>query len=195
MRGRLRPPRRTGAVSPVLREEAGFTLLEVMIAIVLMSVGLLAAAGSFPALTTGALYAKDQTRASNLAQQQLEVYRSGSVSSLAPLVGDFRTKVATQYFDQNGNRLTASTGAYFVRDVQVQYWTYVTNGFTPSSPYTTPTAGTTYLYRISVATHWHVRGQTAFTSGNVNSANGCVVAGIAVPVARGCITVSSFAAP
>jgi prepilin-type N-terminal cleavage/methylation domain-containing protein len=195
MGSRPRRPQYTGAARLLLREEAGFTLLEVMIAIVLTTVGLLAAAGSFPALTAAALYGKDQTRAANLAQQQLEVYRNVSPTSLAPLVGDYRSQVAAQYFDQNGATLATSTGAYFSRDVQIQYWTFVSNSFSGSSPYTTPASGTTYIYRVSVATHWLIRGQSAFTSGNVASPNGCVVAGSAVPVARGCIMVSSYAVP
>jgi prepilin-type N-terminal cleavage/methylation domain-containing protein len=184
------------AIGPALRDEAGFTLLEVMIAIVLMCVGLLAAAGSYPALTALSLYGKDQTRATNLAQQQLEDYRNIAVANLAPLVGDYRSKVAAQYFTQNGASLATSTGAYFTRDVQVQYWTWVTNSFAaPANPYATPTSGTTYMYRISTATHWLVHGQTIFTSGNSSSPNGCVTGGAAVPVGHGCVTVSSFAAP
>lgn len=193
---RRRLPGFSRAIGPALRDEAGFTLLEVMIAIVLMTIGLLAAAGSYPSLTALALYGKDQTRAMLIAQQKMEDYRAVTVTSLAGLVGDFRTQVTATYFDQNGNSLATPTGAYFTRDVQVQYWTWVTNSFSaPASPYATPTAGTTYVYHVTVATHWLVRGQTVFTSGNTTSPNGCVLGGVAVAVGRGCVTVSSFAAP
>ena len=182
------------AIRPVWPDERGFTLLEVMIAIVLITVGLLAAAGSFPQLTAASLYGKDQTRSANLAQQKMEVYRNTATSSLASLVGDYGT-VASQYFDQNGASATLTT-AYFTRDVQIQYWTWSasSNAFVqPSNPYQVPTGS--YVYRISIATHWLVRGQTIFTSGNTTSPNGCVKSATVVPVGLGCVTVSSFAAP
>jgi prepilin-type N-terminal cleavage/methylation domain-containing protein len=195
----------TGVLSPIrpiFRDERGFTLLEVMIAIVLITVGLLAAAGSFPQLTAASLYGKDQTRSANLAQQKMEVYRNTSCSSLNAFVGDYGT-VASQYFDQNGTSTTAAA-AYFTRDVQIQYWTWSasTSAFVqPANPYLAPSgtctssASPSYVYHISVATHWLVRGQTTFTSGNGNSPNGCVKSGAAVSVGRGCVTVSSFVAP
>ena len=194
MCARVRFTRDLCAIRPVWWDERGFTLLEVMIAIVLITVGLLAAADSFPRLTAASLYGKDQTRGANLAQQQMEVYRNTATSALASLVGDYGT-VASGYFDQNGATTTAAA-AYFTRDVQIQYWTWSTstNAFVqPASPYVVPTGS--YLYRISVATHWPVRGQTIFTSGNANSPNGCVRGGAAVTVGLGCITVSSFVAP
>jgi len=194
MCARVRFTRVLSAIRPVWRDERGFTLLEVMIAIVLITVGLLAAADSFPRLTAASLYGKDQTRGASLAQQQMEVYRNTATSALASLVGDYGT-VASGYFDQNGAS-TTQTAAYFTRDVQIQYWTWSvsTNAFVqPASPYVVP-AGS-YVYRISIATHWPVRGQTIFTSGNVSSPNGCVRSGAAVSVGLGCVTVSSFVAP
>jgi prepilin-type N-terminal cleavage/methylation domain-containing protein len=173
-------------------DQRGFTLIEVMIAIVLMTVGLVAAAGSFPALTQAALYGKDQTRAANLAQQQVEDYRNTVTTTLSSAVGDFGT-VASQYFDQNG--VTTTQGAaYFTRDVQIQYWTWSvtsTSFVQPASPYVSPT--TSYVYHISVVTHWPVRGHTAFVSGT--TPEGCVVGGAAAAVGLGCITLSSFTSP
>lgn len=182
------------ALRPVLRDERGFTLLEVMIAIVLMMVGLLAAADSFPRLMAMSVYGKDQTRGSNLAQQQMEVYRNTATPTLGTSVGDYGT-VPSQYFDQDGNGATQS-GAYFTRDVQIQYWPWSasTNAFVlPASPYTAPAGA--YMFRVSVTTHWLVRGQTVFTSGNTTSPNGCVTGGSAVTVGLGCVTISTFVAP
>src|SRR5262250_1645117 len=103
----MRTPVRLGKPSPAvrsaMRDEHGFTVLEVMFAIVLMLIGLLAAAGSFPRLTAMSLYGKDQTRSANLGQQQLEIYRNTVTPTLATLVGDYGAVVANQYFDQNGN--------------------------------------------------------------------------------------------
>jgi prepilin-type N-terminal cleavage/methylation domain-containing protein len=179
---------------PVLGDERGFTLIEVMIAIVLMMVGLLAVAGSFPRLMAMSLYGKDQTRGANLAQQQMEVYRNTATPTLGLDVGDYGT-VPTEYFDQDGTSTTQSA-AYFTRDVQIQYWTWSasTNAFVaPSNPYAAPTGP--YVFRVSVATHWLVRGQTVFTSGSTTSPNGCVTGGSAVTVGLGCVTVSTFVTP
>ena len=199
---RARFTRDLSTIRSLWRDECGFTLLEVMIAIVLITVGLLAAADSFPRLTAASLYGKDQTRSANLGQQQMEVYRNTGCSALNALVGDYGT-VAQQYFDQNGTSTTAAA-AYFTRDVQIQYWTWSasTNAFVqPANPYAAPSgtctssASPSYVYHLSVATHWLVRGQTIFTSGNVGSPNGCVKSGAAVSVGLGCVTVSSLVAP
>ena len=202
MRTRLRSRGNLSAIRALGRDERGFTLIEVMIAIVLMTVGLLAAADSFPRLTAASLYGKDQTRGANLAQQQLEAYRNAP-SSLSSLVGDYGT-VASAYFDQNGTA-TAQSAAYFTRDVQIQYWSWSTSSgaFTPpSNPYVLPSGCNSPLqssdpcvYHVSIATHWPVRGQTIFTSGNASSPNGCVAGGAAVAVGLGCLTVSTFVTP
>lgn len=183
------------AVRPLRGDERGFTLIEVMIAIVLMMVGLLAAADSFPRLTAMSLYGKDQTRGTNLGQQQVEVYRNIATSTLAGLVGDYGT-VASQLFDQNGNTVTSTSATYFTRDVQIQYWTWAasTGAFVaPASPYAVPTGP--YVFHVAAATHWPVRGQTIYTSGHSGSPNGCVLGGSAVTVGLGCVTVSSLVTP
>ena len=181
-------------IPSTLRDDGGFTLVEVMIAIVLMLIGLLAAADSYPRLMAMSVYGKDQTRSANLGLQQVEVYRDTVTSTLAGSVGDYGT-VGSQYFDLNGNTTTASA-AYFTRDVQIQYWTWSasTGVFAaPVNPYAAPTGP--YLFHIAVATHWPVRGQTIYTSGNSTSPNGCVAGGTAVAVGLGCVTVSTFVTP
>jgi prepilin-type N-terminal cleavage/methylation domain-containing protein len=192
---RVRFARDLSAIRPILGDEGGFTLIEVMIAIVLMMVGLLAAADSFPRLTAMSLYGKDQTRSANLGQQQVEDYRNVATSTLAGKVGDYGT-VPSQDFDQNGNAVTSTSATYFTRDVQIQYWTWVasTGAFAaPVNPYAVPTGS--YMFHVAVATHWPVRGQTIFTSGHSTSPNGCVAGGAAVTVGLGCVTVSSLVAP
>lgn len=181
-----------GPIRAALAGEGGFTLIEVMIAILLMTIGLLAAAGTFPSLTAGALYGKDQTRAANLAQQQMEVYRNSATSAFAGWVGDYGTQVASQTFDQNGTATTTPGSIYFTRDVQIQYWAWsgAFNAFTPTAPYTAPSGP--YVYHIAVTTHWPVRGQTVFVTGTTS---GCVSGGSVVPVGLGCVTVSNFVAP
>ncbi len=195
-----------------LRGEQGFTLIEMMLGIVLMTFGLLAVADVFPHGLALSVYGGDQTRAADLSQQQVEFLKTlPTTSATCPptpiaqttaaglncLVGDYATSVAGAYFDSNGNP-TSLSAAYFTRDVQVQYWTWSasTGQFTlPSNPYLAPASGTQYVYRVSVATHWLVRGQTSFTSGNTSSPNGCVNGGAAVPTGLGCVQVSTFISP
>jgi prepilin-type N-terminal cleavage/methylation domain-containing protein len=189
MRTPLRPP--AAFLCRVLTDDRGFTLIEVLLALLIMTVGLVASAGSFPMLTQAALYGKDQTRATNLAQQEMEIYRNTVTTTLAGLVGNYGT-VASQYFDQNA--VTTTQGAaYFTRDVQIQYWTWnvtSTSFVLPASPYVTPTGA--YVFHISVATHWPVHGRTSFVTGTTA---GCVTGGTTVQVGLGCVTLSSFSSP
>ena len=191
MRTHVRASSAFATIRPALSSEAGFTLLEVMIAIVLLTIGLLATASTFPSLMAEALYGKDQTRAANLAQQQMEVYRNTATPTLAGRVGNYGT-VASQYFDQNVTTTTPAA-AYFTRDVQIQYWPWSTSlaaFVTSTTPYTAPSGN--YMFRVSVTTHWLVHGQTAYTTG---TPSGCVVGGVAVSVGLGCITIGTFVAP
>ncbi len=203
-----------------IRGEHGFTLIEVMFGIVLLTFGLLAVADVFPQGLALGRYGKDQTTAANLAQQQIEFLKSQATTSgtcpatpiaqtataaLKCLVGDYHTSVATACFDQGGNAVTCpGLGVtYLVRDVQIQYWTWnpaaTPPSFTlPSSPYTAPSGTcppTCYVFRVSVATYWAVRGQTAFTFGNTTSPNGCVNGGAQATTGIGCIQVSTFITP
>lgn len=194
-----------------LRGERGFTLIEVMVGIVILTFGLLAVADVFPRGLAMGYYGKDQTKASSLAQQEIECLKNQLITALPGYVGDYgsarspipaacnpsTTAAVTSYFDPNGAVTTASQ-AYFTRDVQVQYWTWNGTQFVlPASPYTAPTGlcgvATCYLYQVSVATHWLVRGNTIFQSGQ--SVNGCVTGGTAVPVGQGCVRVSTFISP
>lgn len=195
-----------------LREaERGLTFIEVFAAIVLLTAGLLVIFDVLPrGLRLGEL-GNDQGRATALAQQKLEYYKSLAPSSLT--VGDYGTRA--ECLDLNGNLLStgstcttafSSQHAYYARDTQIQYWTWNTGSsqFTNPAPYTAPSGcqancpvGT--LYRVSVATYWYVGGAgvpapgtTAFQTG---ATSGCVVGGTAVPMGIGCIQVSTFISP
>ena len=191
-----------------LHGEGGFTLVEVMIAIVLLTFGLLAVADVIPRGLLLGVYGKDQTRSASLGQQEIECLRNQAPSVLDGMAGDFgatrvptpgvcnpgNTATMTTYFDQNGVVTTAgATNLYFTRDVQVQYWAYnvTTNAFALPAVYAKP-AGT-YMYRVAVATHWLVHGQTIYTSGQ--AVNGCVSGGTALPLGQGCVQVSSTTSP
>jgi hypothetical protein len=154
------------------------------------------------------LYGEDQTRGAGLAQQQVEFLKTVPTSAspcpgtpiaqttstgLNCLVGDYKVTVSTSYFDINGNP-TAQATAYYSRDVQIQYWPW--NGGTNqyvigTPPYTAP--GGPYVFRVSVSTHWLVRGKTTFVSGQAT--NGCVVGATAVPTSLGCLQITTFVSP
>jgi len=176
-------------------DECGFTLIEIMIAIIIMTVGVLAVANVFPSGLMLSVYGKDQSKAADLAQRWVEDLKNNLPSTLAADAGDFGT-LASQYYDINGNGTTAGA-AVFTVDLQVQYWVwnastsqYVVSG----TPYTAPGSGS-YVYRVSVAAHWLQDGHTVFTSGHTTSPNGCVVGGVAVPTGPGCIMTSTFVYP
>jgi Tfp pilus assembly protein PilV len=182
--------------------EKGFTLLEAMLGIMFLLIGLLAVADVFPRGLSLGRYGKDQTVATSLAVQEVEDLKNSGTTFIQGKVGDYASAgtVATVYFKQDGTQTTqADPLAYFARDVQVQYWTWnsTTSQFvlptSPASPYTAPASGTAYVYRVSVATHWLVRGQTSFVSGQAT--NGCVNNTVAAPTGIGCVQFSTYVSP
>ena len=73
-------------------QQAGFTLLEALIALLVMSFGMMALAGMQLSLSRSGDVAKQRTEAVRLAQQQMEVLRSyASVAAWAALVGGWDT--------------------------------------------------------------------------------------------------------
>ncbi len=185
-----------------LTGEYGFTLIEVMIGIVLLTVGLLAVAGVLPPGLALGLYGKDQTRAANLAQQKMEYLKAQPTSSIAAIVGDYLT-TTTEVLDQNGQPTTPGL-EYFDRDVQVQIWTWNGTQFVVSgTPYTVPSSGP-YVYRVSVAVSWNVNGYSSFQyptgkshgkGKSSSTVSGCVVNSASVPTGAGCVQVSTFITP
>lgn len=182
-----------------LSGEKGFTLLEAMLGIMFLLIGLLAVADVFPRGLSLGRYGKDQTVATSLAVQELEDLKNSGSSFIGGKVGDYASAgtVVTAYFRQDGTATTlADPLAYFARDVQIQYWPWNNTAFaqqTPSAYSPAPASGTAYVYRVSVATHWLVRGQTSFVSGQAT--NGCVNNGSAVPTGVGCVQVSTYVSP
>ncbi len=178
--------------------EKGFTLIEAMLGIVFLLIGLLAVADVFPRGLSLGRYGKDQTVATSLAVQEMEDLKNSGTSFIQGKVGDYASvgTVATAYFKQDGSLTSQSDPlAYFVRDVQIQYWTWNNTQFVQQTPsaYTPAPASGTFVYRVSVAAHWLVRGQTSFVSGQAT--NGCVSSSVAVPTGIGCVQVSTYVSP
>ena len=195
--------------------EHGFTLIETMVAVVLLLVGLLGLLEVFPRGLRLGVQGNDQGKASALNLQRIEFYKNQSSTALVSRVGDYGAigrpvDAGPEYFDANGATTTQAI-AYYTRDVQVQYWTWNGTQFVkPTNPYTAPGSGVPYVFRMAVATHWLVRAQTAgaagspppridvYTPGGTGTPpppSGCVVNNTSVPMGSGCIEVSTFTAP
>lgn len=79
--------------------ERGFSIVEVLVAIIILTIGILALAQSSGAVTTMIGRGKQDTRAAALAQTQLEVLRqqaaAGTPTKCTGLAGGTRTEAAT----------------------------------------------------------------------------------------------------
>jgi hypothetical protein len=176
-------------------DESGFTLVETMLGIVLLTFGLLAVADVFPHGLALSAYGQGQTEAADLSERWIEDLKSAPTATLTQDLGDYGT-MPSLYFDQNGGATTAGNTVYTV-DLQIQSWIWDQNTsqyVASATPYSVPGSGA-YVYRVSAAAHWLVNGHTAFTSGNAGAPNGCVVGGAAMPEGAGCVQTSTFVTP
>jgi prepilin-type N-terminal cleavage/methylation domain-containing protein len=69
------------------RNAGGFTLIEVMIALVISLVGLLGALGLTISIMTGGTFSRNMTEASTLVQSKLEAVNSQVITLTAPVNG------------------------------------------------------------------------------------------------------------
>ncbi len=67
-----------------MRKRDGFTIIEVLMAVLVLSAGLLALAGSAAVITRLIAQGKIDTRASTLVAQQFEIMRSMPCDSIVP---------------------------------------------------------------------------------------------------------------
>ena len=70
-----------------MKHRAGLTLMELLITTFILSVGVLAAIGSFSYVTTSIQHSKSRTLASNLAQEQIEKLKNLSYYTLLVTTG------------------------------------------------------------------------------------------------------------
>ncbi len=99
------------------------TLIEVMVALLITTVGLLGALAVVGITVKGASFSRSTTEASVLAQSKLEQKVSlaaGTVASPLPTPSS-----ETEWFDINGTSLSSSTGAYYTRATN---WATTTDG-------------------------------------------------------------------
>jgi prepilin-type N-terminal cleavage/methylation domain-containing protein len=88
------------------RSAGGFTLIEVMIALLVSMVGLLGALGLTISLMNGGTFARNMTEASTLVQSKLEAINSQVITMSAPVPGT----VTETTLDAYGN--VVANGAY-----------------------------------------------------------------------------------
>jgi type IV pilus assembly protein PilV len=101
-----------GATIRASKQSKGFTLLEVLITLVILSVALLGLAGLMATTTRNNSYGGTMTEATTMAQDKLEEFKATSWTRLLPTTSGPST-------DQR----TSSTGINFART-----WTIVENG-------------------------------------------------------------------
>lgn len=120
----------------------GFTLLEILLAITIFAIGLLAVATMQVSAIHGNKLGNEWTQATTLAQQQLETLKSGDITTAAYTPGG-------PYSDPNNPITgTGTSGGIFTRS-----WTIAAN--------------TTFSVRTTVTVSWTQKGvnhSVAFTS-------------------------------
>jgi prepilin-type N-terminal cleavage/methylation domain-containing protein len=113
------------------RDQRGVTIIELMVAMILMAIALLALAVSFPYAMYGVVASGFQTTATLLAQEAIERAKAADYGSIASL--SFDGSSGTLPTDCNGSLRPVTAFAGFTRCVAVQVGT-------PTSTTTTITA-------------------------------------------------------
>jgi prepilin-type N-terminal cleavage/methylation domain-containing protein len=133
-------------------DQRGVTMVELMVAMVLMAVALLALAATFPYAMFGVVASGFQTTATLLAQEALERAKAADYGSIATLSFDGSSGTLPSDCSASGSFRPVSAFAGFTRCVAVQT-------ATPTSTTTTITAVVEFsgsvpdpIYRTTVAT-------------------------------------------
>src|SRR5690348_2536666 len=88
-----------------MKKTSGMTLMELMVAAFILSIGVLAAVGSFKYITTSLQISKSRTLANNLVQEQIEKLKNLSYYTLLVTTytnsGDARFSPALIYDEGN----------------------------------------------------------------------------------------------
>lgn len=134
------------------RDQRGVTIVELMVAMVLMAIALLALAATFPYAMFGVVASGFQTTATLLAQEAIERAKAADYGSIASLNFDGSSGTLPTECSGSGNFRTVTAFAGFSRCVAVQVGT-------PTATTTTITAVVLFsgsvpdpIYRTTVAT-------------------------------------------
>jgi prepilin-type N-terminal cleavage/methylation domain-containing protein len=133
-------------------DQRGVTMVELMVAMVLMTIALLALAATFPYAMYGVAASGFQTTATLLAQEAIERAKAADYGSIASLSFDGSSGTLPTDCSGSGNFRAVAAFAGFTRCVAVQ-------SGTPTSTTTTITAVVVFsgsvpdpIYRTTVAT-------------------------------------------
>lgn len=102
------------------RDQRGVTMVELMVAMILMGISLLALAASFPYAMYGVVASGFQTTATLLAQEGIERAKAADYGSIANLSFDGSSGTLPSDCNSAGNFRTAATYSGFTRCVAVQ---------------------------------------------------------------------------
>ena len=134
------------------RDQRGVTKVELMVAMILMGIALLALAASFPYAMYGVVASGFQTTATLLAQEAIERAKAADYGSIASLSFDGSSGTLPTDCNSTGNFRTVTTYSGFTRCVAVQPGV-------PSSTTTTITVAVEFsgsvpnpIWRTTVAT-------------------------------------------
>ncbi|QDR80339.1 type IV pilus modification PilV family protein [Sporomusa termitida] len=132
-----------------LHSQRGFMLIEVLVAIVIISVALIAIGGLFLQAGKSAGASTEYTTAANLAQKQFEYLKLRQQSATPVLTTETPYPyTSTEWFDSSLEATaTASNPAFSVRTTAVQC----------------PEENAADLVEVTVAISWHNRQNTAYT--------------------------------
>jgi prepilin-type N-terminal cleavage/methylation domain-containing protein len=96
------------------KNKSGFTLIEALMAIVVLTIGILGVIQLFPAGLNSAKLSKEETIATNLVQAKLEEDKANSYDNV---ISEARAKVSTNPSDQNYNYERISDITYLNSDM------------------------------------------------------------------------------
>src|ERR1051326_2579618 len=143
-----------------MKKEAVLTLMELMVATFILSIGVLAAVGSFKYITTSIQFSKGRTLATNLAQEQVEKLKNLSYYTLLVTTytlpgGDTRFNPIITYDEGNYPPQTLLEGGIsFTRATRVDY-AYQSGGIISTAPWSNDD---TALKQITVYVIWSEQG-------------------------------------
>ena len=104
----------------ILMRQRGFTLIEILVAMIILSIGLLGIAGLTVGIIQGNAYSKNVTTATVIAEGRLEdIRRAGYVNT-----GTFSA----------GPDAVSMGGVSFSRTTSITYYNFINNNCLPSNP-------------------------------------------------------------
>lgn len=141
-----------------MRKKQGFTLVELLIAVALLSIGIMALAESFKYIQRGIQVSKNKSIASNLAQEKMQIIKQKSYYNIAPTTAPFYLTDFTPSIPYDNYFFPPET----VLEAGVSYtrYTYIQNVQEDSGNLViiSPTSPDTGMRQITVTVVWNEGG-------------------------------------